>query len=111
MTSTVSLPEITAIVIAARLQGPPEHRNDPDGRALRVLTLRGSHPGELYEFTLADGHRRWVLEAVTRENGIDMQVRTLGRRLSARLNVLHGIAVECFAQSPPPEPSPPPQHP
>jgi hypothetical protein len=30
-----------------------------------------------------------------------MHGRTLGRRLSARLNILHGTAVEHFGQRPP----------
>ncbi|WP_328769454.1 hypothetical protein [Streptomyces sp. NBC_00286] len=99
-TSNIPLADIVAIVIAARVQGPPALRTAPDGRPVRVLTLRGIRPGELYEFTLDDGHRRWCLESVTDESGVAMHGRTLGRRLSARLNVLHGTASVHF--TPPP---------
>ncbi len=59
------------------------------------------HPGELYDFTLGDGHRRWCLESVSHASGIDMHGRTLGKRLSARLNVLHGTAAEHFGHRSP----------
>ncbi|CAM5469816.1 hypothetical protein [Streptomyces aurantiogriseus] len=96
----ISLSDIAAIVAAAHLQGPPTVRADLDGKPVRVLTLRGSRPGELYDFTLDDGHRRWRLESVSHESGVDTHGRTLGRRLSARLNVLHGTAAEHFGQRP-----------
>ncbi|MER6010139.1 hypothetical protein [Streptomyces bluensis] len=99
--SSIPLSDIAAIVTAARVQGPPTLRADPDGRPVRVLTLRGPRPGELYDFTLDDGHRRWRLESVSHESGIDMHGRTLGKRLSARLNVLRGTAAEHFGQRPP----------
>ncbi|MFI5688631.1 hypothetical protein [Streptomyces sp. NPDC051636] len=102
--SGLPLSDIAAIVLAARVQGPPALRTDPDGRSVRVLTLRGSRPAELYDFTLDDGHRRWRLESVSHESGIDMHGRTLGKRLSARLNVLHGTAAEHFDQRPPANP-------
>ncbi|MEV0735413.1 hypothetical protein AB0I51_05485 [Streptomyces sp. NPDC050549] len=98
---SISLPDIVAIVLAARVQGEPTLRIDPDGRPVRVLTLRGSRPGALYDFTLDDGHRRWCLESVTDDSGIEMHGRTLGKRLSARLSVLHGTAAEHFGQRPP----------
>ncbi|MGW7542120.1 hypothetical protein ACWGKQ_13505 [Streptomyces sp. NPDC054770] len=101
---SIPLSDIAAIVTAARLQGPPTVRADPDGRPVRALTLRGLRPGELYDFTLDDGHRRWHLESVTHESGIDMHGRTLGKRLSARLDVLHGTAAEHFDQRPPAHP-------
>lgn len=97
----IPLSDIAAIVAAARVQGPPTVRTDLDGRPMRVLTLRGPRPGELYDFALDDGHRRWRLESVSHESGIDMHGRTLGKRLSARLNVLHGTAAEHFGQWPP----------
>ncbi|MGR3937079.1 hypothetical protein [Streptomyces sp. BRA346] len=96
--SSLPLSDIAAIVAAARVQGPPTLRSDVDGRSVRLLTLRGSRPGELYDFTLDDGHRRWRLESVSNESGIDMNGRTLGKRLSARLSVLHGTAAEHFGQ-------------
>lgn len=99
--SSIPLSDIAAIVAAARVQGPPTLRTDPDGRPVCVLTLRGSRPGELYDFALDDGHRRWRLESVSHESGIDMHDRTLGRRLSARLNALRGAAAEHFGQHPP----------
>ncbi|MER6077029.1 hypothetical protein [Streptomyces sp. NPDC001833] len=98
---SIPLSDIAAIVTAARLQGPPTVRADLDGRPVRLLTLRGTSPGELYDFTLDEGHRRWRLESVSHESGIDMHGRTLGRRLSARLDVLHGTAAEHFAPRPP----------
>ncbi|MFG2956340.1 hypothetical protein ACGF5O_21785 [Streptomyces sp. NPDC048291] len=98
---SIPLSDIAAIVAAARLLGPPTVRADPDGRPVRALTLRGLRPGELYDFTLDDGHRRWHLESVSHESGIDMHGRTLGKRLSARLDVLHGTAAEHFDQRPP----------
>ena len=94
----VPLSEIAAIVAAARIQGTPAVQTDLDGRPVRILTLRGRRPGELYDFTLDDGHRRWRLECVSHENGVDMHLRTLGKRLSARLDVLHGIASEHFGR-------------
>jgi hypothetical protein len=97
---SIPLSDIAAIVAAARVQGTPTVRTDPDGRPVRALTLRGLHPGELYDFTLDDGHRRWRLESVSHESGIDMHGRTLGKRLSARLNVLHGTAAEHFGRRP-----------
>lgn len=97
----IPLSDIAAIVAAAHLQGPPTVGADLDGRPVRLLTLRGPRPGELYDFTLDDGHRRWRLESVSHESGIDMHGRTLGKRLSARLNVLHGTATEHFDQRPP----------
>ncbi|MGC9539957.1 hypothetical protein [Streptomyces sp. UG1] len=100
-TSSIPLPDITAIVIAARVQGPPTVRADLDGRPVRAMTLRGLRPGELYDFTLDHGHRRWRLESATNDRGIDMHGRTLGRRLSARLHALYGTAVEHFDQEPP----------
>ncbi|MFE0642787.1 MULTISPECIES: hypothetical protein [unclassified Streptomyces] len=96
--SSIPLSDIVAIVVAARVQGPPALRASCDGRRVRVLTLRGPRPGELYDFTLGDGHRRWCLESVSHDSGVDVHDRTLGRRLSARLDVLHGIAAEHFAE-------------
>ncbi|MGW2886384.1 hypothetical protein ACWDDN_13705 [Streptomyces griseoruber] len=98
----IPLSDIAAIVAAARLQGPPTVRTGLDRRPVRVLTLRGPRPDELYDFTLDDGHRRWRLDSVSHASGIDMHGRTLGRRLSARLNVLHGTAAEHFGQRPRP---------
>jgi hypothetical protein len=102
--SSIPLSDIAAIVFAARVQGPPTVRTDPDGSPVRVLTLRGQSPGELYDFTLDAGHRRWRLESVSHGSGIDMHDRTLGRRLSARLDVLHGTASEHFGRQRPPLP-------
>ncbi|MFI1563833.1 hypothetical protein ACH4ZX_12370 [Streptomyces sp. NPDC020490] len=96
--TSIPLSDIAEIVAAARVQGPPALRTDPDGRPVRVLTLRGARHGELFDFTLDDGHRRWRLESVSHESGIDMHSRTLGKRLSARLDALHGIAAEHFGQ-------------
>ncbi|AWK09616.1 hypothetical protein DDQ41_12550 [Streptomyces spongiicola] len=99
--SSIPLSDIAAIVVAARVQGPPTLRTAPGGRPVRVLTLRGTRPGELYDFTLDDGHRRWCLESVSHASGFDMHGRTLGKRLSARLNALHGTAAEHFGQPSP----------
>lgn len=97
----IPLSDIAAIVAAAHVQGQPTVRTDSDGGPVRVLTLRGLRPGELYDFTLDHGHRRWRLDSVSHEDGVDMHARTLGKRLSARLNVLHGAAIEHFGQRPP----------
>jgi hypothetical protein len=98
---TIPLSDIVSIVAAARIQGPPTLRTELDGKPVRVLTLRGDRPGELYDFALDEGHRRWRLESVSHDSGIEMDGRTLGRRLSARLDVLHGTAAEHFGRRPP----------
>jgi hypothetical protein len=99
--SSIPLADIAEIVLAARVQRAPAVRFVDGGPAVHILTLRGLQPDELYDFTLDEGHRRWRLEAVSDAHGVNAQGRTLGRRLSARLNVLHGTAAEHFAPRPP----------
>lgn len=91
--------EIAAIVAAARVQGPPTQRPDPAG-PVRVLTLYGLRPGQLYDFSLTGDHRRWCLESVSNDHGVELDGRTLGRRLSARLTALHADAVRHFTDRP-----------
>ncbi|MFF3056384.1 hypothetical protein [Streptomyces sp. NPDC057909] len=87
---------IAAIVVAARVLGAPTRRREIGDRSVRVLSLRGQQIGQVCDFTLDDGHRRWRLESVTDNHGVDMVGRTLGKRLSARLDVLHAQAAEHF---------------
>lgn len=100
--SSIPLARIAAIVVAARVQGTPARQPAPDGTPVRALTLHGSHPGEFYDFTLHDGHRRWQLAAVVHDHGTEHVARTLGRRLSSRLSALHGAAAEPATPTPDP---------
>ncbi|MFB6640252.1 hypothetical protein ACFCYF_23685 [Streptomyces chartreusis] len=93
--------EIAAIVTAARLKGPPTRRLDSTGTVVvRVLTLYGPRPGQLYDFSLTGSHRRWCLESVSDDHGVELDGRTLGRRLSARLDILHAQATAHFTDRP-----------
>ncbi|MDX3749643.1 hypothetical protein [Streptomyces sp. AK08-02] len=99
----MNITRIAAIVVAAHVLGAPIKRQETGGRTVRVLSLRGQRFGQVCDFTLDDGHRRWRLETVTDNHGVDMVGRTLGKRLSARLDVLHAQATEHFTQRSTPE--------
>ena len=96
----MNITRIAAIVVAAHVLGAPAKRQETGGRTVRVLSLRGEQFGQVCDFTLDDGHRRWRLETVTDNHGIDTVGRTLGKRLSARLDALHAQAAAHFAQRP-----------
>ncbi|MFE7565392.1 hypothetical protein ACFU76_00265 [Streptomyces sp. NPDC057539] len=93
----MNITRIAAIVVAAHVLGAPAERQEAGGRTVRVLSLRGQQFGQICDFTLDDGHRRWRLESIN-NHGIDRVGRTLGKRLSARLDVLHAQATEHFTQ-------------
>lgn len=96
----MNIAHIAAIVVAARVLGAPTKRRETGGHTVRVLSLHGQQSGQVCDFTLDDGHRRWRLESVTDNHGVDMVGRTLGKRLSARLNALHAQATEHFTPRP-----------
>jgi len=96
----MNITQIAAIVVAAHVFGAPTERQEAGGVTVRVLSLRGQRFGQVCDFTLDDGHRRWRLESVTDNHGIDMVGRTLGKRLSARLDALHAQAASHFPQRP-----------
>ncbi|MFE6481494.1 hypothetical protein ACFVGN_00915 [Streptomyces sp. NPDC057757] len=96
----MNITRIAVIVVAAHVLDAPIKRQETGGHTVRVLSLRGERFGQVCDFTLDNGHRRWRLETVTDNHGVDMVGRTLGRRLSARLDVLHAQAAEHFTQRP-----------
>ncbi|MGI5401967.1 hypothetical protein ACQEVG_21485 [Streptomyces sp. CA-135486] len=96
----MNITHIAAIVVAARVLCAPTERHESGGHAVRVLSLHGQQSGQICDFTLDDGHRRWRLESVTDNHGVDMVGRTLGKRLSARLDALHAQTAEHFTLRP-----------
>ncbi|MBC9717790.1 hypothetical protein H9Y04_35195 [Streptomyces sp. TRM66268-LWL] len=89
----MDITDIAAIVLAARVVGAPTERR-VSGTTVHQLRLRGQRRGQTVDFSLRDGHRLWRVEAVTDDHGTNLQPRTLGRRLSARLTELHTQATD-----------------
>ncbi|WP_405999384.1 hypothetical protein [Streptomyces sp. NBC_00829] len=96
----MNITQIAAVVVAAHVLGAPTERRETGGVTVRVLSLRGQRFGQVCDFILDDGHRRWRLETVTDNHGVNTVGRTLGKRLSSRLDALHAQAVEHFTQRP-----------
>ncbi|WP_372407370.1 hypothetical protein [Streptomyces luteireticuli] len=76
--------------IVHEAQGGTRHilRSDLTDRHRR-LVLRGLDHDDEWTFALAQGHRFWRLEHISTRHGIASVPRTLGKRLSARLNNLY----------------------
>lgn len=98
----MNISEIAAIVLAARVLGAPTEKQ-VDGSSVRRLSLRGQRRGQSVDFTLHQGHRLWRLDSVTDDHGTDLKLRTLGNRLSARLDDLYAQAATHLADRPTPQ--------